>query len=164
MLLAMVQRPVHLSLLLVGACVGQDPRPAPALGIDGGEPPLVDASAEAAVDAARSCTRRSGTFVAKFSEKVGTCGPYRAFAGSDTTEETYTDQPDRPAPPCTGFLRASSDNCSTTIETSCPSSNASTFETRGVLEWNDAGTSAAGDLEVRTPTCKGTYQVVVTRR
>jgi hypothetical protein len=85
--------------------------------------------------------------------------------GSDTTEETYTVQPDAPTPPCSGALRSSSDNCTMTVETSCPSSDAGVaFETKGTLAWNDAGTAASGDLEITLPTCKSTYRVEVKRR
>lgn len=143
------------------ACVGKDPPPTSLVQTDAS----TDAGTDSDAEPARPCARRSGTFVTTFTERYGTCGPYRNVTGKDYSEESYAEQPDKPPAPCSGVIRAASDNCSTTVETSCPSSQQGVaFETKGVLHWNEDGTSASGDLEVSLTTCKSTYHVEVSRR
>jgi len=134
------------------ACVGD--------ATDGTRTPARDDGAAPAA----SCAKRAGSFVSTYTEKVGTCGPLRTLAGTDTISESYTEQPTQPPLPCTGALRTSPDNCTTTIETSCPSVSAgAAYETRGTLTWDPASTAASGDVEVSTPSCKSTYHVEVRR-
>ncbi len=141
----------HVAALLLAGCVGSDP--------------AVSTAGGAGASQRGPCTRRSGTFVWSFTEKVGTCGAYRTLTGSDEQTATYEDQPSAPPAPCTGAIAYSADNCSETVETSCPSTDpSSTVTTRGTLTWDEAATKATGDLEVSTSKCKSTYAVVTTRR
>lgn len=141
-------------LVIVGGCVGSDPATSTS---------AIDAGADAA--GGPSCARRSGTFASSFTEKVGTCGAYRMLTGSDEQTVTYSDQPSTPPAPCTGAFTYSENNCSETIETSCPSVDpGTTVTTRGTMTWNEAGTRATGDLEVSTSKCKSTYAVVTTKK
>ena len=144
------------AITLLAACVGDDPAPT------SGSPP---ADAGRRDDTGTPCTKRSGTFVTSFTEKVGTCGSYQRFTGSNVTSEELAEQPSQPKPPCTGAFTYGADNCTETIETSCPSLDATTgaFTTRGTLTWNVEGTRASGDLEVSTSKCVSTYSVLVTK-
>jgi hypothetical protein len=133
------------------------------VGCIGADPVSASPSPEAGAPA-KSCAARSGTIVAKYTERVGTCGPLKNVAGSDQTTSTYASLPMAPAAPCAGTIRYSTDNCEDTYDTSCPSVDPkATYTTRGTITWNAEGTVATGDLEVATPTCKSTYSVEAKR-
>lgn len=136
-----------MSLLGLLACVGDDPSLAGSDAQDAGSP---------------ACASHTGSFVVTYEERFGTCGELRTIAGSNEMTETYGD---RPSPPCTGVFRTSSDQCTTTVETSCPSvAPDTTYTLRGTLRWNAQGSEASGDLEVSTSKCQSTYHAKVRRR
>jgi hypothetical protein len=130
-----------------------------------GDPPVFAVADASSGEAGPRCAARSGIFSSLYTEKVGTCGPFANVSGESSLVESYTQQPAQPPPPCSGALGYSANDCTETVDTSCPvDGGAGTYTTRGTLGWSTDGTQASGDLDVSTPTCKSTYHVEVRRQ
>jgi hypothetical protein len=108
------------------------------------------------------CAPRAGTYSWQLKARSGDCGDGQEMIF------TVTDEPTRPAPPCTGTITYSADNCEVTHDEACPVAadggmDEGTFKLLGVVHWNGAATAGNGEFEydLMSPnaelSCQGTY-------
>jgi hypothetical protein len=110
------------------------------------------------------CAARSGSYLASYQERSGTCGPL--------SEEvvTFDGEPTKPAAPCTaGEYRYSDDNCEvSTVNVTCPSlSGEGSVVWNGKYTWDETSTTANGTISLEvddsfTP-CQSSYNIVLER-
>lgn len=100
------------------------------------------------------CKERAGTYDVKYTVRGGNCG--------SIPQQTVTIGGDAGAgsSACAAKPTVSADNCSVTVDTSCPDGTTS----HGTITWDASGSSATGALQLTSPICTGTYDVTYTRR
>lgn len=113
------------------------------------------------------CAQRAGSYVAKYTQRDGTCGE-----GVEIVQNV-DEQPTAPQAPCTGKISYTGDNCEVTYNTVCPNDG---FVKDGVLaitghsKWNaDATQGEAVEQWVLQASdgktvCNSTYDVTITRQ
>jgi hypothetical protein len=108
------------------------------------------------------CAPRAGTYSWQLKSRSGDCGDGQEMIF------TVTDEPTTPAPPCTGTITYSADNCEVTHDEVCPVAadggmDEGTFKLLGVVHWNGSATAGNGEFEydLTSPdaelSCQGTY-------
>ena len=113
------------------------------------------------------CVQRKGSFIAKYSQRSGTCG------NSAETVLNIDKQPTSVDAPCTGSISYTADNCQVTYESACPNDGAvkgGRLSITGHSKWNSDGTSGTAteqwvlsDASGKT-LCQSTYDVTVTKQ
>jgi hypothetical protein len=105
------------------------------------------------------CVQRSGTGTLRFTARSGNCGAI--------PEVVAEAQPSAPKSPCTGTVVHSADNCSMTVDQTCPGASGSTVTQEGTANFNQAGTSGTGVFEISVTSsgasCFGTYDATFTK-
>lgn len=111
------------------------------------------------VNEASKCASRSGNYLAHFVEHPGgTCGPITdsiAAAGEHP-------------PGCQGKDTPSADNCSVTVNQTCPAPGGGTFDETGTSHWSEDGSKGTAVFTVTSkPTtgagCTSTYDVTFSK-
>ncbi len=116
------------------------------------------------------CPIRKGTYTMAFRTRDGDCGD---VSESVLNAEQPADAPGKTIPsdaPCTGQFVNSADNCATTMDQTCPTSDGGKTKTAGKLTFDEDASNGTGILGITlyAPNgdlvCNGSYDVVVTRQ
>ena len=110
------------------------------------------------------CAQRSGAYSAKWKVRDGNCG--------DIPEQidTLDKQPTEPAPPCTGTISYSNENCTVTVSSTCPGAAGYSFKISGIARWSEDANSGTAVLGMNIfenasgrGVCSGSYDVTYTK-
>lgn len=113
-----------------------------------------------------TCDQRSGTYIARYTERSGNCGPVPEQV------DTITVQPVAPEPPCSGTISYSADNCQVTFEATCPETGLGldwSSTTDGKVTWNASASKGSGIVQIVLTNanggieCQSTYNLVSER-
>ena len=115
-----------------------------------------------------SCAQRVGSFITTFTQRSGNCGDIAAQSSTETSQAT--------APPagCTGTVSVSGDNCTSTVDETCPLTNGpgggSTLHLKGTVSWDAQsthGTGQSAEIDVIGAAgrvlCSGTYDLSIAK-
>jgi hypothetical protein len=116
---------------------------------------------------ATRCADRTGSYVARFVEQSGTCGPL-----PDQVLTIQSTQSGQAVPAgCTGTVTPSSDNCTVQVDMTCPGEPGTHVTQQGQATWSTDASSGSATLQVSTSvdadgsvTCSSSYAVSYTRQ
>ncbi len=116
------------------------------------------------------CPIRKGTYTMAFKTRGGDCGD---VSESVLNVDQPADAPGKTIPsdaPCVGQFVNSADNCETTMDETCPTTDGGKTKTAGKLTFDENAASGTGivGITLSAPNgdvvCNGTYDAIVTRQ
>lgn len=128
---------------------------------------IITACGSDVASTAGPCAQRGGSYIAKYTQRTGSCG-----AGTERVQNV-TQQPTTVDRPCSGNITYSPDNCEVTYESTCPEDGlirGGTLTISGHSKWDAAATygTAVEQWTVlrpdKTTACLSTYDVTMSRQ
>ncbi|MES2359954.1 MAG: hypothetical protein V4529_16565 [Gemmatimonadota bacterium] len=113
------------------------------------------------------CAPRNGTYTVTFHERSGDCGPIaeQLFNANQSTGMVSGQSSN-----CVNSTTTSADNCTVTLDITCPTDNGGHVTDRGKVEWAEDASMAGGIVQtiVMPPPgligCAETYDVTYVRQ